>query len=43
VDGHGGLDYVHVFGRGKFEQFLSSSRVNCEVDPKTGRITIAPK
>ena len=43
VDGHGGLDYVHVFGRGKFEQFSSRSRVNCEVDAKTGRITITPK
>jgi len=43
VDGHGGLDYVHVFGQGTFEQFLSRSRVNCEIDPKTGRITITPK
>src|SRR5215468_7211669 len=40
VDGHGGIDYVHVLGRGKFEQFVSRSRVNCEIDPKTGRITI---
>ena len=43
VDGNAGLDYVHVFGRGTFEQFSSRSRVNCEIDPKTGRITITPK
>src|SRR5215831_4657785 len=35
VDGQGGLDYVHVFGPGRFEQFLGRSRVNCEVDAKT--------
>jgi basic membrane lipoprotein Med (substrate-binding protein (PBP1-ABC) superfamily) len=43
VDGHGGLDYVHVFGRGTFEQFLRRSRVNCEIDQATGRITISRK
>ena len=43
LNGQGGLDYVHVFGRGRFEQFVSRSRVNCEIDPKTGRITIDPK
>jgi len=43
VGGHGGLDYVHAFGQGTFAQFLSRSRVDCEIDPKTGRITITPK
>lgn len=43
VDANGGLDYVHALGRGRFEQFVSRSRVNCEIDPKTGRITISPK